>query len=193
MASDKSALEGLRIDRGAEAADGGRGAGCWIALARGRSWSVAGGLLAWLGRRAPSQVRVAAAVRGAGGAAAGAVLNASGYVTARRQATVSSKVTGKVIEVLVEEGMVVERGAGPGPPRRLDRRAAQLALAEAQLGSPRQRARRDRGAPARGRAQPAARAPSSREQGVVHAGRARRRRGRGRLAARPASTSAARR
>ncbi len=38
------------------------------------------------------------------------VLNASGYVTARRQATVSSKVTGKVIEVLVEEGMKVQEG-----------------------------------------------------------------------------------
>jgi RND family efflux transporter MFP subunit len=38
------------------------------------------------------------------------VLNASGYVTARRQATVSSKVTGKVTEVLVEEGMRVQEG-----------------------------------------------------------------------------------
>src|SRR2546423_9429037 len=38
------------------------------------------------------------------------VLNASGYVTARRQATVSSKVTGKVIEVLIEEGMKVQEG-----------------------------------------------------------------------------------
>jgi len=38
-----------------------------------------------------------------------AVLNASGYVTARRQATVSSKITGKVVEVLVEEGMKVEK------------------------------------------------------------------------------------
>jgi len=38
------------------------------------------------------------------------VLNASGYVTARREATVSSKVTGKVIEVLVEEGMKVQEG-----------------------------------------------------------------------------------
>src|ERR1035441_9831902 len=38
------------------------------------------------------------------------VLNASGYVTARRQATVSSKVTGKVAEVLVEEGMKVQEG-----------------------------------------------------------------------------------
>jgi len=38
------------------------------------------------------------------------VLNASGYVTARREATVSSKVTGKVIEVLIEEGMKVHEG-----------------------------------------------------------------------------------
>ena len=36
------------------------------------------------------------------------VLDASGYVTARRQATVSSKVTGKVREVLIEEGQRVE-------------------------------------------------------------------------------------
>lgn len=37
------------------------------------------------------------------------VLDATGYVKARRYATVSSKVTGKVIEVLVEEGMKVEK------------------------------------------------------------------------------------
>jgi len=38
------------------------------------------------------------------------VLDASGYVIARRQATVSAKVTGKVIEVLIEEGLQVEEG-----------------------------------------------------------------------------------
>lgn len=43
-------------------------------------------------------------------AAASSVLDASGYVVARRQATVSSKLTGKVEEVLVEEGMRVEKG-----------------------------------------------------------------------------------
>lgn len=43
-------------------------------------------------------------------AAANSVLDASGYVVARRQATVSSKITGKVKEVLVEEGMRVEEG-----------------------------------------------------------------------------------
>ena len=42
-------------------------------------------------------------------AAASSVLDASGYVVARRQATVSSKVTGKVKEVFIEEGMRVEQ------------------------------------------------------------------------------------
>ncbi len=37
------------------------------------------------------------------------ILDATGYVTARRQATVSSQITGKVIEVLIEEGMSVEQ------------------------------------------------------------------------------------
>jgi RND family efflux transporter MFP subunit len=41
-------------------------------------------------------------------AAASSVLDASGYVVARRQATVSSKVTGKVSEIFIEEGMRVE-------------------------------------------------------------------------------------
>lgn len=40
----------------------------------------------------------------------GTVLNASGYVNARRAATVSSKITGRVTEVLIEEGMQVEDG-----------------------------------------------------------------------------------
>jgi len=37
-------------------------------------------------------------------------LAASGYVVARRKATVAAEITGKVTEVLVEEGMVVEAG-----------------------------------------------------------------------------------
>ena len=47
--------------------------------------------------------------------AANTVLNASGYVTARRQATVSSKFTGKVMEVLIEEGMEVNFLVFPTP------------------------------------------------------------------------------
>ena len=38
------------------------------------------------------------------------ILDASGYVTARRQATVSSKITGKVLKVYIEEGDLVEEG-----------------------------------------------------------------------------------
>ena len=38
-------------------------------------------------------------------------LSASGYIVARRKATVASEITGKVAEVLIEEGMVVEAGA----------------------------------------------------------------------------------
>ena len=64
------------------------------------------------------------------------VLNASGYVTARRQATVSSKVTGRVLEVLIEEGMEVEEGQVMA---RLDDSNARvsLGLAEAELGAAR--------------------------------------------------------
>ena len=38
------------------------------------------------------------------------ILNASGYITARRIATVSSQITGLITEVSVEEGMLVEAG-----------------------------------------------------------------------------------
>ena len=64
------------------------------------------------------------------------VLNASGYVTARRSATVSSKVTGKVTEVLIEEGVKVKEGQVLA---RLDDTnvKASLQLAEAQLASTR--------------------------------------------------------
>jgi RND family efflux transporter MFP subunit len=62
------------------------------------------------------------------------VLDASGYVVARRQATVSSKIAGKVLEVLIEEGMTVEKDQVVAT---LDAstQAAQLALAEAQLSA----------------------------------------------------------
>lgn len=62
------------------------------------------------------------------------VLNASGYVTARREATVSSKVTGKVVEVLIEEGMKVKKDQVLA---RLDDTnvKASLDVAEAQLDS----------------------------------------------------------
>ncbi len=79
-------------------------------------------------------MRTALAAETASGSGPAAVLNASGYVTARRQATVSSKITGKVAEILVEEGMKVEAGQVLA---RLDDRQARLELdlAQAQLGA----------------------------------------------------------
>ena len=69
-------------------------------------------------------------------AGAESVLDATGYVIARRMATVSSKVTGKVMEVLVEEGMRVEEGQILAT---LDDsiNRAQLELEEAQVDSAR--------------------------------------------------------
>ena len=68
----------------------------------------------------------------ASGSSASSILDASGYVTARRKATVSSKSTGKVLEVLIEEGMYVNEGQLLA---KLDdsTQKADLAYAESQL------------------------------------------------------------
>ena len=68
------------------------------------------------------------------------MLNASGYVTARRRATVSSKITGKVVEVNVEEGMAIKEGQVLA---RLDdaQFRASLALAMAQAEAARRNVR----------------------------------------------------
>ncbi len=52
----------------------------------------------------PERAPVRASRRRGGG------LTASGYVVARRKATVAAEITGKVTEVLIEEGMTVEAG-----------------------------------------------------------------------------------
>jgi RND family efflux transporter MFP subunit len=67
------------------------------------------GAWAWTTRERPIEIEVATVTERAAGTQA-SVLNASGYVTARRRATVSSKVTGKVIQVNVDEGMAVRAG-----------------------------------------------------------------------------------
>jgi len=129
MSTDRSAIEGLRIERQGEQAPASR-RWRWI-VAAAVLLVLALALGGWLSRPNALPVRVAA-VHEAAGAAAGAVLNATGYVTARRQATVSSKVTGKVAEVLIEEGMEVKQGQLLA---RLDAKtqSAALALAKAQL------------------------------------------------------------
>src|SRR5262245_50950040 len=94
---------------------------------------VVGALGVWrLATRArATEVQTATVVERTAGTQAG-VLNAAGYVTARRRATVSSKITGKVIEVNVEEGMAVKEGQILA---RLDDVVAKssLAMAEAQV------------------------------------------------------------
>jgi HlyD family secretion protein len=108
MVSEKPSLDDLRIDR-SDRETGGSRSRLWIVLAVLVLLGLAGWW--WLSRPRPVEVRTAAAqVREGGPAAAGAVLNASGYVTARRQATVSSKITGKVMDVRVEEGMEIREG-----------------------------------------------------------------------------------
>jgi RND family efflux transporter MFP subunit len=103
----KDDLSALRIER--EPLGTGRGRGTrWLVLLVLLA-AVGGGAWAWLNRERPIEVEVAPVTARAAGAQA-SVLNASGYVTARRRATVSSKVTGKVIEVNVEEGMEVREG-----------------------------------------------------------------------------------
>jgi RND family efflux transporter MFP subunit len=81
-----------------------------------------------------------AVARAASSAGNASQLDASGYVVARRQATVSSKVTGKVESVLIEEGMRVEKDqllATLEPidsQKQLDLAQAQARAADAQLG-----------------------------------------------------------
>lgn len=93
------------------------------------------GVWLWSTRVQAASVRVATVVPKAGAeAGSDAVLNASGYVTARRQATVSAKVTGKVVDVLIEEGHPVKQGQILA---RLDDTQARAALhyAQAQLAA----------------------------------------------------------
>jgi len=139
MSQQKPSLSDLRIDDHARSGGSGRmGLAALVLVAA----AVAGAAL-WYGLRAPRPVpvRVAAVVEtsASAGGSGQAVLNASGYVTARRRATVSSKMTGKVVDVLVEEGMAVRAGQvlarlDDTTPRRY------LELAEAELGASRRAA-----------------------------------------------------
>ena len=103
----KDELASLRIDKSARGS-GGRGALIVVVILL---LAVIAGVIYWTRREPIVEIRTAeAAVRGGAAGAPNAVLNASGYVTARRRATVSSKVTGKVMEIFVEEGKAVRQG-----------------------------------------------------------------------------------
>lgn len=128
-------LKQLQIDRSAPPAAAPRWR--WWLAALGGAAVVAAGLFAWSqrGDGAPL-VRVATAQASAQAPASRSVLDATGYVTARRMATVSAQITGKVETVLIEEGMRVEADEVLAT---LDdtEAQAQLALTMAQLESAR--------------------------------------------------------
>ena len=106
---DKSALlNQLRIDRGGQSTPS-RAGKLWLA----GIVTVLGmaAIAAWFWSR-PGAVRIhtATAQPIAGGASAGSILDASGYVVARRQATVASKITARMVELDIEEGDLVKAG-----------------------------------------------------------------------------------
>jgi RND family efflux transporter MFP subunit len=136
---DKRALlDELKIDRSAADAPPRRPLRWMIAIA------IAGGVgfVAWLVKfpqadtAAPPPAPAVVAPAPVVAKRDDSVLDATGYVVARRQATVSAKVTGKVVEVYIEEGMRVEEGQLLA---RLDDSIprAELALAESQLAAAR--------------------------------------------------------
>ena len=133
QSSDKKALlDELKIDRnGAPSNEGGQLKWFFmIAIVAGSTF------VFWFfdlrGAQHIIQVKTAVARGTSAQPAATTVLDATGYVVARRQATVSSKTTGKVMEVLIEEGVVVAEGQLLA---RLDDSIprAQLSLAQSQL------------------------------------------------------------
>ena len=79
----------------------------WIAAALGACLLVFALGFAIIGK-APS-VQLATA-HGVSGDTRVALLNASGYVTPRRRATVAAKITGRVVQMYAEEGMIVKEG-----------------------------------------------------------------------------------
>ncbi|HVN08437.1 MAG TPA: efflux RND transporter periplasmic adaptor subunit [Patescibacteria group bacterium] len=133
MPAEKQLLEELRIER----AEPPRRSPWRIAVALALPavlLLLTAGFFWFKSSRAP-EVQVAQVREDSAGNAA-TVLNASGYVTPRLRATVSSKITGKVTEVLVEEGKYVQQDQVVG---RLDDSNARrdLDLANAQLVSAR--------------------------------------------------------
>lgn len=133
MADNSDLLNELRIDRSQNAEHKPRSR--WIAITVTAAVLLLAGLW-FIAPEALPEVQTVAARATPSASGGGSVLDASGYVTARRQSTVSSKVTGKVVSVLIEEGMLVKEGQLLA---KLDdsNAAAQLALAQSQLDSAR--------------------------------------------------------
>ena len=142
MSHAQKSLEGLKINRDdRESGDGGSPAARLIGtiLIAAFGVIVIGTALVWgLFLRDRPIVVTIVTIRSFSNDRSVSVLDASGYVTARRRATVSSRITGKVLEVLVEEGMAVEEGQVLA---RLDDAELQswIALDEAQLAAAKKR------------------------------------------------------
>jgi RND family efflux transporter MFP subunit len=138
MNSSADLLKQLRIDRSAPPPASRRG--LWIALAIAAAVLVLL-LLGWavFGRDKAIEVRTADVVAIGNGGGSASVLDATGYVVARRMAPVSAKITGKVREVLIEEGQHVEAGQVMATLDPIDA-DAQRDLAAAQLGAARSQA-----------------------------------------------------
>ena len=133
MSPDKSTLDNLRIER--PSTEQKKTNTPLVVAVVAVLLAILAGLIWWV--RRPQAVIVKTVVaRSIQSGTPNTLLNASGYVTARRAATVSSKVTGKVMEVLVEEGMRVEAGQVLA---RLDSSnvEASMLLSQAQLDSSR--------------------------------------------------------
>jgi RND family efflux transporter MFP subunit len=100
-------LSGLKIDEHARR-DPGRRRGLWMfAVGLGVVLLVGAAVLFIFGDKTPV-VEVATVREDNGGRAV--LLNASGYVTPRRRATIAAKITGRVTAIFAEEGMHVQPG-----------------------------------------------------------------------------------
>jgi RND family efflux transporter MFP subunit len=130
---DTGLLKELRIDGAQREDQGGTPKWVWGVVAGAVALALAGGAAWWLltGHR-PIAVHTASLRANGQGPAANAVLQATGYVTARRMATVSAQMTGTLTEVLIDEGFKVKKGQVLA---RLDDTGlkASLAAAEAQV------------------------------------------------------------
>lgn len=108
MSINRGSIDQLRIERGPETKPS---TYSWLIVLVIAALLAAAGAAWWRGRANATEVQTASARPiDFGKGADRTILNASGYVTARREATVSAKVTGKVTEILIEEGMKVKEG-----------------------------------------------------------------------------------